>query len=706
MAKGWTLVWKATHTAMLAEPLELSIEKSVDPPSRVRIEVRESDARKHEVDDYDDNLEERTKDEKDDLIATFEGTLTSRTGSQHGSLFQFESGGPHLAKTQANDHVVITFEGSSKKFECGVPHDPGDEPVDGDSDGGFYEVYAQIFDASSKGGEPLATTHVHLVRRRTDLLLKVEPLNQCGATLSNAMGKMVLKFFHEGNTATQDREWGEIIIGTYDGNPTSKTICSSGCNYTVLAMALRYLRKPKPGTEGETPAAKEWITIFDDVIEADLDDAYKPFAPVSEFPMLSVSGQEIETLSKSLFEKNKKVWKRAPKLDLDDAWQKVPPGTELTAMLACRKEATIKKHWWVPKLVWWVRKQESGGKAEPADVSDTVATTTTSWLVEKKDKTTERIDATRADGTRIAANRMTSMTFGTFVASSGRAEPPYEPEMRKRLGIKVTQIGMYDDNGRDWDKRLEKHLRRGLPAVAHVKSGRYLKPGANGGGHYILIVGYRKTGGVLRFIANDPAGSKKLQYECLREQDVAVTEATRVRQYLTSLKVSFVLTREGEELGRGDANFVEDELVEAQRRTFPERTIGLSGGIKVNIVSEGGSSPTNGNSFGAFQYSVEVLAGGNPALTVSSARADAKQKSGSATGAASHRKDALKIDLAFHGKLEKKLGLRLAESWEGRFDGLVERRRHDSCFALHLIEPTFAWEEGAAQWLVFDGKAH
>ena len=49
-------------------------------------------------------------------------------------------------------------------------------------------------------------------------------------------------------------------------------------------------------------------------------------------------------------------------------------------------------------------------------------------------------------------------------------------------------------------------------------------------------------------------------------------------------------------------------------------------------------------------------------------------------------------------------GARLPRPWEGRVNGLVERRRRDSLFAVHLLEPTYTWEKGAAQWLVFDGK--
>ena len=81
-----------------------------------------------------------------------------------------------------------------------------------------------------------------------------------------------------------------------------------------------------------------------------------------------------------------------------------------------------------------------------------------------------------------------------------------------------------------------------------------------------------------------------------------------------------------------------------------------------------------------------------------------RTRTGKRTATVEHTKGDLKLELAFHGHVTRETGLRLAKPWEGRHNVLVERRRHDSLFALHLVEPAFKWEEGAAQWLVFDGK--
>ncbi|MBL4686474.1 MAG: C39 family peptidase [Nannocystaceae bacterium] len=712
MAKGWKLAWHAPKNAMVAEPLELSIEKSKDPPARVRIEIYESDLRKHEVDDYNDNLPKRPKEDKNDLVAKFEGSLTPRT--PHGSLFQVESGGPQLAKTQANDHVVITFEGATAKFECGVPHDPDDEPVDGSSDGGFYEIFAQVFDADVSGGKPLATTDEHLVRRRTDTLLAVEPLNQCGATLRNAMGRMVLQFFHGGNGATANRQWGEVLAGTLNGHPVSRTICAMGCNYTVLTMALRYLRRSEPSSdpqpEGEgAPAKKKWITLFDEFVESDLDPAFKPLTRISAFPMFSVSGKQIEARSKALFKENKKLWKKAPTLVVD-RWDVVPAGTKLAALKACRAAKPIQAHWWVAKVIWWVRKQESGAAAIPADADDTVQTGPTSWKSTNKDGTTGRTAATLSDGTPIVAHRMkSSMPFGNFVtAANARAEPPFKGPLKKALNLKVTSISI-GPRSADWDERLRKHLDKGLPAIAHVVSGRYLPPDTDRGGHYILVVGYRERGGVLRFIVNDPAGVKKLQYECFRETDVTPTRA--VRQNLTALTVSFTLFRDDVELGTGESKFTKAELEAALDGTHPHRTINLEGaaaGVSVKLVYEGGSSPRGTNNYGAFRYSVAVTSDGAALLSAAgkstkASRKRKKQKSGE--GAASHADGPIRIDLTFEATRARSTGTRVPRPWEDCVNGLVERRRHDSLFALHLLEPKYKWEDGAAQWLVWHGKA-
>ncbi|MGH1345942.1 MAG: C39 family peptidase [Nannocystales bacterium] len=738
MAKGWKLSWRAPKTVMVAEPLELSIQRSKNPPARVRIEVYESDAKKHEVDDYNDKLKKRTEDKKDDLIIEFEGTLTERPGG--GSLFVPESGTSVLGKSGGSDHVVITFEGSTKTFACGVPHTGGDEPVDGASDGAFYELYAKLFDATSPDGALLATTDVHLVRRRTDVLLAVEPLNQCDASLKNAaMGRMVLKFFHGGNNGTSDRGWGQVLVGTSKiGDPIAKTICDIGCNYVVLTMALRYIRRPDPSVaESEKdlpPAEKTWISLFDEFVEPELDGAFKPFLKADKkaksYKRFSMTPAEINSTSKALFEEHKGTWKEAPKFVAGTSFSDVT-GADADAVQASRTtRATIPKHWWVPRLVWWVRRKETeDSTTNPADADDTVEGAPSTWVAKKKGGGTETLDAVHPDGTPVLAYRMKHpLPVGDFASKeSFRVEPPYKGALRKALKLRVTSLDM-SSSTTTWEAKLKKHLDKGLPAIAHVKSGRYLLEGKDPGGHYVLVVGYRKTGGVTRFIVNDPAGIKKLQYECFREEDVAATQAKRAA--LTSLVVSFSVKREGADsgqVGQGSESFTQAELDGTLAGTSIERSVTVGEGdnqATVKLVFEGGVSgktvpfPPKKNkkakksSLLGFRYSVEVSAAGATTLVAKNQSAAKKtgKTSGTLTVAASHSApsaegtSAMEIALKFEGAVKTATGTRLPRPWEGRVDGLVERRRRDSLFALHFLEPTYTWEKGAAQWLVFDGK--
>ena len=722
---GWKLTWKAPKLAMVAKPLELSFEKIGTPPARVRLEIWESDERKHEVDDYRDKLKKSEKRDNDDLVAKFFGTIEPR--EPKGGIFKVTSGGPELSKAQANDYIVIQFEGSTKTYECGVPFDAGKEPVDGDFDGGFYEIYVRMFDADADASAgPIVHSDVHLVRRRTDLLLAVEPLNQCDATMSGGMGKMVLKYFHKGNNATSKRKWGDIILGTNNGNPTAKHLCQSACNYAVLCQVLRYFRRSEETPEGEEPPAKKkWKTIFEEVIEPELDDAFIPYTRVAGWSRFPLSDKEIKALSKKVAKAQ--GWKDNKATLVIDKWTDVPAGEERKAMRAVRKKTdSIPDHWWLPKLVQWVRKLESEGAAAPPDDDDMPQTSTCSWKgVSKTTGAEESIPIKLDDDSVMIAKRFRGTMDWTWVSDDGRVMPSYKKKLAKKLLIKQKAIN--HGKFKDWDKQLKKHLDKGMPAIAHIKSGCYLKPGEKSGGHYVLVVGYRKVGGVLRFIVNDSAGKKKLQYEAFRERDVSPSESNR--QYLVNLAIEFVLTSGGVELGRGEAKFDdEDELNAALGGTFAPRKVDLTGvgaGISVKITYEGATSPAGTQNFGSHRYSVDVTVQGNPSLTAHHVQAtskpekftikDGKKKkvhweiphsnAKKAKDTASHTEGDLKIDLVFKGRLEKKQGMRMPRPQEGLHDVLIGRRRFDSLFAIHLLEPSYGMEKGAAQFLVFDGKA-
>lgn len=63
------------------------------------------------------------------------------------------------------------------------------------------------------------------------------------------------------------------------------------------------------------------------------------------------------------------------------------------------------------------------------------------------------------------------------------------------------------------------------------------------------------------------------------------------------------------------------------------------------------------------------------------------------------------LQIRVNGEYRSSAGPRLPQPWEGRWDVLIERRKHMSMCNLYLMTTREPWEVGAARFVRFDGEA-
>ena len=106
-------------------------------------------------------------------------------------------------------------------------------------------------------------------------------------------------------------------MGTFEGHGTAVTIGTSGCNLTVLTMFIRYLRRPKSDDDAHLPPKdRAWISVFDEIVDKPLDEAYRPFTRVHAFPRFSMKGPDIEAAAAALRKEHAGEWDdKSPKIE-------------------------------------------------------------------------------------------------------------------------------------------------------------------------------------------------------------------------------------------------------------------------------------------------------------------------------------------------------------------------------------------------------
>jgi len=705
----WKVKWSAPEFPTLESPLEIQVVQAPTPPERVRIEVWESDAKKFEVDDYDN---QKLPDGNDDKVAVFEGSLTPHPTRADGYVFEDLDGKPQLSTQQGNDHVFLRFEGEAAgtKHECPIPSFRI-EPQE-DTDGEFYELYFLVFDADAPAGaKPLVRSQTHFVRRRTDVLLAVEPMNQASAHLSSPLAKQMFKRYYGGKTTTANRQWGDIVLQVR-GNGLSILLGQDGCSYTVLTMVARYLQVPKPSSAGATvPADIEWETIYDRTAGRTLPAANAPWLK-KDFQKIPRAAQ-IEGLSKDLFTKHKTEWRKAPKAAEPASLTPAPASDPQRPVsdLVVRKD-TMPQHWYVPRLVWWVRQGDGNGSDPAAHFLRGQMRWDTFPKGSPGSEKEAMVDATGKPIFRYGFPNEKSDGFSR--AKDSLLFPPAKsvtPNLFKGLGLDLKSKRLKHKDP-DWSDWVVKHLRRGLPVLAHWKSGRFLPPGVKAGGHYTLIVGFRTVDGRKRFIINDPAGARKLQYECLFEDeltptegsfdeiqaidvDVAVLDPSRKRKKDQVLQEGS-LTVSKADLAHAQALVLDD--VDGHRHRVEWKMEGdwwrekdfRLGGIKGHLRYE--------------EDEVELHRDDEVELEVK----QRKRGKGTARFRGSvvlEISDTRSVAVAFKPRTARATGPHPRKRWEGQHNTLVERRRHDTLAGLTVFEPKEGWTKGAARFLDFDGRS-
>lgn len=559
----WSVRWTMDPNATLDDPLELVIVKAHAPPARVRIEIWEADAKKHELDNYDSR---KLGEDDDDKIATFEGTLEADLPRPDGRRFAVDSVQVHYAKPQGADYVKIRFEGSAKVHELPIPHNGGeaidlfedDDRIVGD--GEFYEIYAKIFDADT--GKKITTVAVHNLRRKLDVLLEVEPLNQASASMRNPLGKQILQYFHGGATTTANRNWGGVRCR---GNLQMQ---AAGCSYASLTMVLRYLRIPTVQTPDPLDDS-HWTTVYNEHIGgATLDDEHRP-AILHAGP----GSGDLAKLRKAVTKDDD--WTSVSEVQWDEkstARADVPSD----AFEFAPKHA----HWWPVRLAWALRQDD--GVTFPDSFKELPA----------------YVECEKSDGTKERVELATNWLFDeseTATKSDRKVNDDNKPitapaALLAKLGLEQKIYTINESHGADWVDFVKKTLDRGLPLVANIKSGRYLREGAKPSGHFVVIVGYRRDGDRIRFIINDPAGADKLQYACLFEDEVEPSQSHNER--VDHVQATAVLYKKvgkgkgkGDEVTRTDFSYAAAEI----GKTPKQATLsfdGRSGQLSVNVSAE------------------------------------------------------------------------------------------------------------------------
>jgi hypothetical protein len=690
----WKVRWNAPSLPTAKSPLEIVIERAKSPPGRVRIEVWESDAKKVEVDNY--SAKKDLGD--DDKVATFVGTLAAHPDRPEGVLFTDEDGKAEFTAQQGSDHVFIRFEGmaADKQFEVPIPRsaeEPAENgPTERTGDGEFYELFFRVFE--EKGTSPLAESKVTFVRRRTDVLLAVEPLNQADASLSGPLAERIFEHFYGGSKSTANRNWGDVVVRCINGGPV--TFGSSGCSYTVLAMCMRYLRVRKSGGESLPPGdPAAWETLYEKHVK-DLKDEYKPFKAVDLVP----KAKEIDALAKKVAKEQ--GWGSAKAMNPEsyedcDASDGLPRPGDLAVSLP--------DHWYPPHVAWWVRQLDE----TTLDV-DKYRRGQMRWAKNEKgaDAALDMIDA---KGSPLYKYRFKETHNGQGHADVEEALVfPGIAKCWTAAGIQLTSHNISHAWGADWQKFVKTALDRGLPVIAHFKSGRYLPDGVEPGGHYTVIVGYRTVEGKLRFIINDSAGAAKLQYECHFMDELTPTPS--MQDVLESAKVGAALLTTGKKgtvLGEASGGTLSAPFTESAQLELSDD---LGGKYQVTITVAPESWDGSKFLLNAVRVKAIVTRGGT-AVTSFEKVVECEDRKGTFTAKASA--SGVFVETRSDGVTARTLsvvvGLRLAGTrkvakearkvWECH-NVLVERRRKDSLFALHRVEPK-GWETGAALHIKFDG---
>lgn len=704
----WKVKWSAPEFPTLESPLEIQVVQAPEPPERVRIEVWESDAKKFEVDDYDN---QKLPDGNDDKVAVFLGSLTPHGTRADGYVFEDLDGKPQLTTQQGNDHVFLRFEGEAAgtKYECPIPSFRV-EPQE-DTDGEFYELYFLIFDADAPtGSKPLVRSQTHFVRRRTDVLLAVEPLNQGTAHLSSPLAKQIFKRYYGGKSTTANRQWGDLLLQVR-GQGTSVSIQDSGCSYTVMTMVARYLQVPKPSSgEATVPADVEWETLYDRTAGRTLPAVNAPWQK-KKFKKIP-KGKEIEGLAKAMHAKRASEWRKKPKAAEPASLTPAPASDPQRPVsdLVVRKEI-MPKHWYVPRLLWWVREGDGNG----SDPASHFLRGQMRWETYPKGGGKTMEDMVDGAGHPLYRYGFPNETSNGFSRSKDSLLfPPNKgitPDLFKGLGLdfKGKRMKVKDPDWADW---VVKHLRRGLPVMAHWKSGRFLREGMDPGGHYTLIVGFRTVDGRRRFIINDPAGARKLQYECLYEDELTPTEGPFDQIQKMEVDVAILdpsakkkdrVVKEGSatvaaaDLGQTQALVLDDAAGRRHRVEFQiDGDWWREGDVRLGALS------------GSVRYEedgVELHKDGDVELEL-------KQKARNKTGKARFLgaltleiSDTRSVVLAFKPHTARATGPWPRKRWEGIHNTLVERRRHDTLAGLTVFEPKAGWTKGAARFLDFDGRS-
>jgi hypothetical protein len=699
MAKTWNVRWATTPNATLDDPLELVIVRAEGAPAKVRIEIWESDAQKHELDDYDNR---KLGEDDDDHIATFEGALVAEPARPDGRLFVSESVKRHYDGPQGADEVKIRFEGSKEVHTLAIPHfrgepiDIGEDPKHVVGDGEFYEIYAKILDAGT--GSLLTTVAVHNLRRKCDVLLEVEPLNQEDAELTHALGRQILDYFHGGDTATASRKWGDVRC--------RKTLQmgDAGCSYACFTMVLRYLRV-LVSDDADPADPKSWTTLYDKYIK-DLKDEHRP--------AMFRTGPSTDDLADFLEKmRSKKTMKKRGWTAVSDVkWdEKVVARSDAPA--SSFRFAPDVAHWWPMRVAWFLRQQDG------AAIGDTFKELPGYVECTKEDGTIERVDLDEHNW--VFPESETATEDRTVNGDLKPVDPT--GALLRTFGLQNKSMSIDEEKGANWVEFVKKQLDAGIPVIANVKSGCYRRPEMKASGHFVLIVGYRREKDRIRFVINDPAGAKKLQYACLFEDEMEPSLAKSVDRVqkidaraILYKKVGKKKKGKGDEIARADLPFSADKLgtvgkamlsVEGQNREIaitvsPEIWDAKEQLDRVRVVStfaEADPTPVVKDQW----------------VTVGGAKKDKSLPEGHFRRIG--QKPAVRtwadpadptitwtLEITLVCELDAPAGPRGARDREGRYNLLLDRRRFDSLAILYVYQPK-TWSRGAARFIPMTATA-
>ncbi len=719
----WKLRWNAPDRPTVAIPHEIVIEQAPDSaPTKVVIEVWESDAQKYDVDDYlsDAKTHEKGNAPDSDLLAIIVGELKEHPSRPKGRLFVRGEIESQFISSQGNDHVGLLFEGEAPEQAFWVTVPPsGFEVVEGTGDGSFYELFFIIKDAAFPEGEALATSKMHVVRQRTDLLLAVEPLSQAGSGTGSQSGMtdMILSHFHDGSKATKNRNWGSVIVAMRNGQPM--VVTESGCSIATLTMIMRYLQVKISGGD-EAPAEASWQTLYDRTAGGHLDQQFRPRVPYKKpdtvggqwkavsvlttsnclskigFDTKSISNGELEQLAASIRESDPSLdpkavkRKKTPRALDPESWSDTPPDTHNAAFDDYFRPAKEIAHHWVTRVIWWLR-QESGAVTDKVHLQRGQMR----WQKKLEGGDSKIVAMVDDQGNPVWKYRFTPEPSPEFCKEAWKPVP-LTSALTQRLGLKVKVISL--SSTASWEEELRCHLDRGLPAIAHFKSGAYQH---KDGGHYTLAVGYRLVGGKPRFIINDPGGAKRLQYETLREEDVEPTTASKC-DAVETLKIE-ILEKGKNKSVLASASWGKGNL--SAKKTLEGLTAGgVSISLEVSYVCAYSNSKFS-DRVGGVRIAIQDAGVAIQVVDVDVKRSGDKKTFIRKPTGATLEVDGAKLQVTLSGSFSEPPGERLFRAWEGKSNVLVERKNRYSLCALHLFETAAAWERGAARFVRFDGRS-